>query len=78
MGLLETISAALSGQGGLTGLMKAFNVNLDDKSSLSGFMASVTGQEGSAGVNTLAQKFNQAGLGDTMQSWVGTGQNRPR
>jgi uncharacterized protein YidB (DUF937 family) len=77
MGLLENISAALSGKGDLNSLFQALNVNVEDKSSLSGFMTSVTGQQGSAGLNSLTQRFNQAGLAETMQSWVGTGKNQP-
>ena len=29
------------------------------------------------GLNGLAEKFNQAGLGDVMNSWIGSGENKP-
>lgn len=33
--------------------------------------------EQSGGMNQLVQKFDSAGLGDVVKSWVGTGQNMP-
>ena len=41
---------------------------------LSGLLAN-NGELG--GLNGLVEKFNQAGLGDVMQSWIGHGQNQP-
>lgn len=32
---------------------------------------------GSGGIGGLLQKFNAHGLGDMVQSWIGTGQNTP-
>ena len=29
------------------------------------------------GLNGLVDKFNQAGMGDVVKSWIGTGQNQP-
>ena len=33
--------------------------------------------QGSGGLGALLQQFQQAGLGDQLQSWIGTGQNMP-
>jgi len=33
--------------------------------------------QGSGGLGGLMEKFNQAGLGDVMGSWIGSGQNAP-
>jgi uncharacterized protein YidB (DUF937 family) len=37
----------------------------------------LSNQGGSGGIGALIQQFQQAGLGDQMQSWVGTGKNMP-
>ncbi len=34
-------------------------------------------QLGGGGLNTILEKFNEAGLGEIVQSWVGTGANLP-
>lgn len=33
--------------------------------------------QGGGGLGGLMEKFNQAGLGDVLASWIGTGQNAP-
>ena len=33
--------------------------------------------KGQGGVGGLAEKFGQAGLGDVIASWIGSGQNQP-
>ena len=34
-------------------------------------------QGGAGGLGGLAEKFQQAGMGDVLGSWIGTGQNQP-
>jgi len=41
---------------------------------LSGLLAN-NGELG--GLNGLVEKFNQAGMGDVVKSWIGNGQNQP-
>jgi uncharacterized protein YidB (DUF937 family) len=44
----------------------------------SGLMSAVSNLvTGSGGIGGLLQKFNGAGLGNLVQSWIGTGQNAP-
>jgi uncharacterized protein YidB (DUF937 family) len=52
----------LSGLGGLAGL---------------GRLAGLGGLAGSGGLGALLERFQQKGLGDQMQSWIGTGENQP-
>jgi uncharacterized protein YidB (DUF937 family) len=65
MSLFDSVISAVSGQleqqGGIAHV-------------LSGLLAN-NGELG--GLNGLVEKFNQAGLGDVVQSWIGTGQNQP-
>ncbi len=70
MGLLDTVIGALGqqqpGQGGQGDLL--------------GALVGMLGQPGGGGLGGLAglaAKFQQGGLGDVMNSWVGTGQNQP-
>jgi uncharacterized protein YidB (DUF937 family) len=84
MGLLDgalgdMAGSLLSGQGGdaqqmLGGLLKQFN----GQGSSNGLLAAAMGlvqQQG--GLEALVQKFQAGGLGDVVQSWVGTGANAP-
>ncbi len=77
MGLLDSVlgsvmggQAAQPGPGGLAGL-----------GGLGALLPIVTGllaNDGAqGGLGGLMEKFNQAGLGDVMQSWVGKGENLP-
>jgi uncharacterized protein YidB (DUF937 family) len=65
MGLLDSVLGAAMGQmqqqGGLASV-------------LGGLLANDGAQGGLSG---LAEKFNQAGLGDVIRSWIGSGQNLP-
>ncbi len=65
MGLLDSVMGAVSGQlqqqGGLGNV-------------LGGLLAADGGQGGLSG---LVEKFNQAGLGAVVASWIGNGQNLP-
>ena len=59
--VLGTVSAQLQQQGGLANVLGVL-------------LASDGGQGGLGG---LAEKFNQAGLGELMSSWIGKGENLP-
>jgi uncharacterized protein YidB (DUF937 family) len=37
----------------------------------------VLGSDSQGGINTIVQKLQQAGLGDTVNSWLGAGKNIP-
>ena len=69
MGLLDMVSGALGGQGGggQDALLKLVMGMLSDN-----------GQGGAGGgLGGLLQQLQQAGLGEQVNSWVGTGQNLP-
>jgi uncharacterized protein YidB (DUF937 family) len=65
MGLLDSIMGAASGQvqqqGGLANVLGGLLANNGDMGGLGG----------------LAQKFQQAGMGDVIASWIGKGENLP-
>lgn len=71
MGLLDDVTK-LAGMSGATGGGLTGN---------SALLQSVLGMLGSnssgGGLGNLVQAFSQAGLGDVVSSWVGTGQNQP-
>ena len=80
MGLLDNlIGSVLSGQ-------NTQNSSVGLGSTLLGLLASEGGRENggntnapaavSGGLNELVQRFEQNGLGDVMQSWIGSGQNQ--
>lgn len=68
MGLLDSVLGSVLGgaqqQGGLGALLPVVTS-----------MLSNDGQQG--GLNGLVEKFQQAGLGDVMSSWIGRGENLP-
>lgn len=70
MSLLESLASAVFGSG-------------DKKQMLAGLAAQLLSGQSSApgapsnGLSGLIQQFQQAGLGDLVNSWVGTGQNQP-
>lgn len=74
MGLLDSVISALgSSQGGGNGGGQADLLNA---------VVGMLGRGGSAagglgGLIGLASKFQQSGLGDVMNSWIGTGENKP-
>ena len=91
MGLLDSILGAVAGSqqaqagngevgGGLGGLGNIGNLlsmvasNPQLLQAIVGMLSNDGAQGGLAG---LTQKFQQAGLGDVMGSWIGTGQNQP-
>ena len=72
MGLLDVVGGMLGGQaaqggaGGQEALLKLVLGMLSDN-----------GQGGGGGMGALLQQLQQAGLGEQVNSWVGTGQNLP-
>ena len=40
-------------------------------------LGEVMGNGGQGGLSAIVAKLEQAGLGDQVKSWIGTGQNRP-
>ena len=65
MGLLDQVSAIFgrSREGGSPGL--------------SALITEVIGNQQSGGLQGLVQKFQAAGFGDIVNSWIGTGANEP-
>ena len=65
MGLFDSVMGAMSGQlqqhGGLTQVLGGLLANNSEL----------------GGLNGLTEKFNQAGLGNVISSWIGQGQNLP-
>ena len=81
MGLLESVLGAVTGNnaaagdgGGLGGIIGALAQNPQILNAITGML----GNDGSqGGLGGLMEKFQQAGLGDVIGSWVGSGANRP-
>ncbi|MEN9374671.1 MAG: hypothetical protein RIR79_2223 [Pseudomonadota bacterium] len=65
MGLFDAVMGVVSSQlqqhGGMTGVVVGLLANNSEH----------------GGINGLMGKFTQAGLGNVVQSWIGTGQNLP-
>jgi uncharacterized protein YidB (DUF937 family) len=75
MGLLDQISGAL---GGMLGQGQAGAQNSDEGGASSGLLRQVLGMLSQPGaLSNLTNGFQNAGLGNVLQSWVGTGQNLP-
>jgi uncharacterized protein YidB (DUF937 family) len=79
MGLLDSVlGAVLSGgqqqaqTGGLASIIGMVANNPQILSTITGMLSNDGGQGGLGG---LVGKFQQAGLGDAMGSWIGTGEN---
>jgi uncharacterized protein YidB (DUF937 family) len=78
MGLLDSVIGAVAGQlqagEGLQGLMDSLGV----KPELLQAATSLLGNDGGVGgLQGLIAKFQQGGLGDVVNSWVGNGENVP-
>ena len=83
MGLLDSVLGAVMGAtqnqtqdntGGLGGIIGALANNPQLIQAISGMLAN-DGSHG--GLGGLVSKFQQAGLGDVIGSWVGSGENKP-
>ncbi len=83
MGLLDSVLGAVAGQmggqqnqaaaGGLGGILSMVANNPQMLQVITGMLGN-DGQQG--GLGGLMDKFQQAGMGDVMGSWVGGGQNQ--
>jgi uncharacterized protein YidB (DUF937 family) len=83
MGLLDSVlgsvmggqqQAGAAGGGGLGSLISMVANNPQLMQAVTGMLSNDGGQGGLGGLMT---KFQQAGLGDVVGSWVGSGQNQP-
>lgn len=78
MGLLDSVLSAVGAQAqsgeGLQGLLGM----LGNQPALMQAASSLLGNDGEhGGLTGLMDKFQQAGLGDVLASWVGSGANQP-
>lgn len=79
MGLLDSVLGAVTGNnaaagGGLGGIIGALAQNPQILHAITGML----GNDGSqGGLGGLMEKFQQAGMGDVIGSWVGSGANKP-
>lgn len=83
MGLLDSVLGSIrggqlqtgdAGSGGLGSLISMVASNPQLMQAITGMLSNDGGQGGLGG---LMAKFQQAGLGDVVGSWVGSGQNQP-
>jgi uncharacterized protein YidB (DUF937 family) len=83
MGLLEQLLGGLLGQGQPSqgpvnpGNVAAGQMNEDQLTGLVRAAITMLNDPRVGGLQGLAQRFQQGGLGDILNSWVGTGQNQP-
>lgn len=68
MGLFDAVSGALGGAGA-SGAM--------GKLALIQNVIGMLNQDGGGGIGGLIRKFQEAGLGDTISSWISSGSNLP-
>ncbi len=73
MGSQQPHAEGAGGMGGLGGLISMVASNPQLMQALTGMLSNDGGQGGLGG---LMAKFQQAGLGDVVGSWVGSGQNQ--
>jgi uncharacterized protein YidB (DUF937 family) len=79
------IEAAISGKGLAMGILDSLENNPAFKSALSQLgaavlpvvMSEVMGTGSQGGLSAIVAKLEQAGFGDQVKSWIGTGQNLP-
>ena len=87
MGLLDELLAGMLSQGGLQGASRSDQpdprqpgqgqINQGQLSGLAGAVIAMLNDPRVGGFQGLLRRFQQAGLGDVVSSWVGTGQNQP-
>lgn len=69
MGLLDSVMGAVMGQ---------VQNQLSTHGGMPGVLSSLLASDGAhGGLQGLVEKFTQAGLGDQVQSWIGSGANQP-
>lgn len=74
MGLLDDLMNATGVSAAPTGAAGAFDPQHE---AMAKAVMAMVGQQGPAGLESLAQGFQQGGLGDIMSSWIGGGPNLP-
>jgi uncharacterized protein YidB (DUF937 family) len=84
MGLLDSVLGQMLGgaqpqdQQGSVGSLGGPGGGLGDLGGLAGALGGLLADNGSqGGLGGLVSKFEQAGMGDVIGSWIGTGQNAP-
>jgi uncharacterized protein YidB (DUF937 family) len=79
MGLLDIVGGMLGGQGGQRGQGGLGGGGQAELLNLVVAMLANNGQGGAqgGGLAALVQQFQAAGLGEQVNSWIGTGQNLP-
>ncbi|MDE2419322.1 MAG: DUF937 domain-containing protein [Burkholderiales bacterium] len=80
MGLLDAVLGAVTNnaQGSGGGALQDIIGMVQSNPQLLEAATSLLGNDGSAGgLSGLVDKFKQAGLGDVIGSWIGSGQNQP-
>ena len=88
MGLLDSILGAVAGAqqnqagsgmgtGGLGGLGGLLGMVASNPQMLQAIVGMLSNDGAQGGLGGLTQKFQQAGLGDVVGSWIGSGQNQP-
>ena len=70
MGLFDAVAGAVSGM---------VSSQLQQHGGMAGVLAGLLANnaQSGGGINGLVNQFAQAGLGNVIQSWIGTGQNLP-
>ena len=85
MGLLDSVIGAITGgqqqqpQGGAAtgGLGGIFSMLASNPQLMQVAASMLSNEGGHGGLGGLVSKFQQAGLGDAVSSWIGNGQNQP-
>lgn len=81
MGLLDSVLGAMKGgqqaQGGAGGLGKIISIVANNPQLLQAVSGMLANDGTHGGLGGLVSKFEQAGLGNVINSWVGNGQNQP-
>ena len=86
LGLLDELLAGMLSQGGLQGAQQAqpdsrqtgqAPITQGQLAGLAQAAIAMLNDPRVGGIQGLAQRLQQAGLGDVVNSWIGTGQNRP-
>ncbi len=59
-------------------VLSAVNNHVEKQGGIANVLGSLLANNGElGGLNGLVDKFNQAGMGDVVKSWIGTGENQP-
>ena len=88
MGLLDSVLGVVTGgqqaqagsgggMGGLSGIGALLGMVASNPQMLQAITGMLSNDGGHGGLGGLMAKFQQAGLGDVVSSWVGHGQNQP-